>query len=77
MNKQSELDCYLYFMWNAWSYDECIALFGENLGKHIWSKWNALCCDCGVAGAPAALYAALDEEKHQTLKERAVAYYNK
>lgn len=32
-----------YFMWymfNKWSHEESIYIFGENLGEHIWNKYT-------------------------------------
>lgn len=77
MNKKSDLDCYLYYMWNAWSGYECEEIFGENLGKHIWNKWCRQCDRCGLDGAPAPFYAELDTKSRRKIVERAVAHYNK
>lgn len=29
----------IMFMANHWDHDTAIAIFGENLGEHFWSKW--------------------------------------
>lgn len=76
MNKKSELDCYLFYMWNRWSYDECVTIFGEHLGKHIWSKWIDHCEGIGCTGAAATIYPSLDYDKRRIIVERAYAYYN-
>ena len=77
MNKTSVIDCYFYYMWNAWSLGECNEVFGESLGKHIWYKWNGICCDIGANGAPAALYAVLDGDCRDKLVDHAFKHYNK
>lgn len=77
MDKKSELDCYLYFMWNHWSMGVCVQLFGESLGKHIWSKWVSACEDCGAGGAPALFYSTLDVDTRRTIVERSFNHYNR
>lgn len=76
MDKSSELDCYLFFMWNTWSYGDCISIFGETLGSHIWEKWLRECERFGGKGAPASFYAELDRETRKKIVERAIKYYN-
>lgn len=77
MDRNSELDCYLYYMWNRWDYSECRITFGRHLVDHIWSKWLSLCESDGRTGAAASIYALLDGEQRKKLVERAVRHYNK
>lgn len=77
MNTKSELDCFLFYMWNRWDYSECRAIFGKHLVDHIWHEWLKLCESDGRTGAAASLYAALDEDKRKKLSERAFKHYNK
>lgn len=77
MNKKSELDCYLYYCWNVWSYEECINIFGECFGEHMWEKWCRYCDRCTASGAPAPFYADCDTEVRAKIVARAVAHYNK
>lgn len=72
MNKNSELDCFLFYMWNVWGYDECVAHFSE----HIWIKWVEAADECGTVSAPAKFYAELDDKTRKAIVELAVAYYN-
>ena len=30
---------FMYYMYNKWSLDESIRVFGEDLGDHIYCKW--------------------------------------
>lgn len=62
-------------MWNAWGYDECLSLFGEGLGPHIWDKYARYLQESWI-GAPAALYADLDSDCRRRIAERAVMHYN-
>lgn len=64
-------------MWSVWNRDECMSLFGEWLGGHIWAKWTDRVHGCGSIGAPSAIYADLDSECRRKLAERAMAHYNK
>lgn len=77
MNKDSDLDCYLFFMWNEWCKDICLAIFGKLMGEHIWGKWCHLCEEYRSVGAPAAIYSELDAEKRRAIVERAIKHYNK
>lgn len=77
MKRKSELECYLYYMWNAFNDYTCNRIFGNDLGNHIFDKWEVCIQRCRMDGAPAALFADLDDECRQKLTEAAVAYYNK
>lgn len=62
-----------YFMWyiyNKWNENECIHVFGEDLGAHIWSKWmNRM--------EALRWYADLDEKCRQMLVDRAIEIYKR
>lgn len=77
MNKKSELDCYLYFMWNEWSLEIAVEIFGESLGNHLWGKWDNMCWNCDFDGAPAKFYSNLDSDNRRVLVEYAISYYNR
>lgn len=77
MNKKSELDCYLYYMWNNWSKEISINLFDEMLGSHIWSKWCQACEKCGSDGAPALFYSMLDIDARNAIVNNAIQHYNR
>lgn len=62
-------------MWNRWNERLCLAIFGD-IGFHIWGKWLDCCDDCGHIGAPAMLYAGLDQGNRSTLVRFATTYYN-
>lgn len=36
MNQVSK---FMYYIFNRWCIDEAIHVFGEDLGKHLFSKW--------------------------------------
>ena len=76
MDQTNLIDCYLYYMWNAWGEEDCMELFGTSLGEHIWAIWIGLCRSCGRTGAAACLYAELDPDKRRMLADRAFHYYN-
>lgn len=77
MDKTSELECYLYFMWNAWSKQACKEIFSESCYEHLWLKWMDLAQSDGMIGAAASWYAALDDNKRHIIREAAVNHYNK
>lgn len=44
----NEVKKFGYYLFNKWNRDESIHVFGENLGNHIWGKWNSVVRDgCG------------------------------
>ena len=76
MRKESELDCYLFYFWNAWNQDECLTIFGKVLGGHLWSKWEQMYDEYGAIAAPAPFFAQHDHGNRDKVVRRAVEYYN-
>lgn len=77
MDKSSELDCYLYFMWNAWSARMCAEIFAGTCHGHLWDKWESIEKVVGATSAAAEWYLALDDGNRRRIREAAVKYYNK
>lgn len=77
MDKTSQLDCYLYFMWNVWCYDVCLNIFPSVIAKHLWDKWLRATESCGSAGAPAQFYSQVDADIRKTLVQCALVHYNR
>lgn len=81
MNKNSELDCYLYWMWNVWSEDVCEKMwpnwYDPIYGNYMWGKWMNSCQICGGdgVGAAARFYAQVDDAIRRRIVEAAKAYY--
>lgn len=67
----NEVTNFMYYMYNVWNKEEAINLFGEWLGKHIYSKW------CDLHDKELIFYASLDNECRQKLVDRANEYYSK
>ena len=63
-----------YYMWNAWSEDECKITFGS-MYKHFWEKWNSLASK-SILGAAERFYAELSDNNRELLVNRAVALYD-
>lgn len=76
MDKTSQLDCYLYYMWNEWCYNVCFNAFPAYIASHLWDKWRYCIEECG-AGAPALFYSQVDTDIRKTLVKCAVEHYNK
>ena len=36
---ENAVSSFFYYMWNAWSKEECKIVFG-GMYKHFWEKWN-------------------------------------
>ena len=46
---ENAVSSFFYYMWNAWSKEECKAVFGD-MYRHFWDKWSAL-ADKSIFGA--------------------------
>ena len=65
---------FFYYMWNAWSEDECKVVYGE-ISRHFWGKWSQM-TDKGAFGAAERFYAELTDHYREKLVERAVSLYD-
>ena len=71
----SEVENFLYYMYNRWCLDEAHLLFGESLGDHIYKKWTEkikYSIDHNLSW-----YADLDKYCRQKIVDRANELYNK
>ena len=68
----NEVTNFMYYMFNKWCYDECIKLFGQNLGSHIWKKYED-----NESSDKLYWYASLDNKCRQKLVDRANEIYRK
>ncbi len=71
---ENAVSSFFYYMWNAWSEDECRIVF-EDMPKHFWDKWCSM-ADKGIFGAAERFFAELSENNQKLLVERAVAIYD-
>ena len=71
---ENAVSSFLYYMWNAWSKEECKVVFG-GMYKHFWEKWNAQ-AGKSIYGAAERFYSELSENNQRLLVERAVALYD-
>lgn len=65
---------YFYYMWNAWSKEECRTVFGP-MHKHFWEKW-CHCANWDLYGAAERFYAELSDSNRHRLVERACELYD-
>lgn len=64
----NEVTKFMYYCFNKWNFAEAKAIFGENLGKHIWGKW--------IDRTDSLIwYSELDNECKQKLVDRANEIY--
>lgn len=77
MDKTSELECYMYFMWNEWSARLCAEIFADTCHEHLWDGWKRKVDEIGATGAAASWYLVLDNVNRRRIREAAVKYYNK
>lgn len=70
--KRNEVTNFMYYMYNRWSYDEAVKLYGENLGQHIYEKYQHLKNSLGIL----FWYSELDDENRQIVVDRANEIYD-
>lgn len=71
---ENTVSSFFYYMWNAWSKEECKVVFGD-MYRHFWDKWSAL-ADKSIFGAAERFFAELSENNQKLLVERAVTLYD-
>ena len=65
------VDLFFKYMYNVWDYYECIEIFGDDLGEHIWDKWvNYFHQDC------LELWGGLDAHLQEQLINRIMKAYD-
>ena len=75
--KENIVSSFMYYMWNAWSKEECLKVFGNHMGEHFWSKWESAWNRLGGPwGATESLYADMGTEYRKKLVDRACELYN-
>ena len=68
---ENAVSSFFYYMWNAWSKEECKVVFGGDY-LHFWEKWNAQ-AENSIYGAAERFYTELSECSRTLLVERAVS----
>ena len=71
---ENTVSSFFFYMWNAWSEEECKAVYG-NMYPHFWEKW-CVATDKGTFGAAERFYLELSEDNRRILVERAVSIYD-
>ncbi len=71
---ENAVSSFFYYMWNAWSKEECKIVFG-GMCRHFWEKWNAQ-TEKSIYGAAERFYSELSENNQKLLVERAVSLYD-
>ena len=71
---ENTVSSFFYYMWNAWSEEECKTVYG-GMYPHFWEKW-CVATDKGTFGAAERFYLELSEDNRRLLVERAVSIYD-
>ena len=71
---ENAVSSFFYYMWNAWSLEECKVVFG-GMYQHFWDKWNTQ-AEKSIYGAAERFYSELSENNQRLLAERTVALYD-
>lgn len=77
--KKNDIASFFYYMWNAWSEQECeIAFARSSCGwRHLWNKWCQYSSQHGTFGAVEEFFANLSDTHQDLLVERAIEVYNR
>lgn len=77
--ERNDVSSFFYYMWNAWSKEECERAFAESTcgWHHFWSKWIGICERNGHFGAVEEFFSELSEDHKDMLVRRAVETYNR
>lgn len=81
MNENKETLSFFIYMWNKWSFDECMIVFNGNsdnefdIAHHIWNKYFSFVEDYGSHGAISRFVAELDESNLNKIISRACSLY--
>lgn len=73
--KNNEVTNFMYYMYNVWNIVEAKAVFGTNLGEHIYDKYIHYHNSAGLGDL--YWYSELDENCRQKLVDRANEIYNR
>lgn len=63
---ENTVSSFFYYMWNAWSEEECKAVYG-GMYPHFWKKW-CVATDKGTFGAAERFYLELSEDNRRILR---------
>lgn len=74
--RENETLSYMIYMANKWSKYESVKVFGEDLGNHIWNKYEEYCSTSGMYGAYSRLVYELSKTNLDLLLNRACELYN-
>lgn len=79
MENRNDVSSFFYYMWNAWSKEECARAFADaECGwQHFWSKWIGVSKRNGHFGAVEEFFAELSEDHKDMLVRRAVETYDR
>lgn len=73
-NKENTVSSFFFYMWNAWSKEDCEKIFGWEY-LHFWEKWCKFAKDTAW-GAAEKYYADLSDSYRVMLVKRACEIYN-
>jgi len=65
-----EIENFMYYMFNRWSLEEAKKVFGDDLGTHIYGKWQD-------TDDTLIWFGWLDKECRRKISDRANEIYNK
>lgn len=69
----NEVTRFMWYMFNKWNEDEALRVFGFDLGKHIWAKWEV--ANLEYHDPSLSWYADLDEKCRSIIIKRANEIY--
>ena len=77
IKKSNDVTSFFFYMWNAWSKEECERAFAGGNPDHFWKKWCGIYNAYGVYGAAERFYAELSSNNRDKLVKRACEVYDR
>lgn len=75
MHDKNVVSQFYFFMWNVWTKDVCLEIYGKVMGEHFWSKFIGYHDAGGFDHAVAKMYADISDHYRDDLVNAAIEYY--
>lgn len=75
MHDTNVVSQFYFFMWNVWTKDVCLEIYGKIMGEHFWNKYKFYKREYGHGSAVARMYFDMTDSNRNMLVEAAIEHY--